>query len=154
MTRARSATAIIWKTVVSAGAMLATPGCLFGGGGGGGTRTVCEPAAPLPAIEPVATGEPVPAGTGPVTIVVQSQPPGANVLVDDVLQGTTPVSIELPSAETEVRIRITRDGYADESSTVVPDRDQQVEVTMTDAETAARPRCREEGVRGRGFVLA
>ncbi len=155
MRTGRSATSIIWNTVVVAGAMLAVPGCL----GGGGTRTVCDPpdqVAAEPATAPtpdevVSTGEPA-AGDTQITVMVMSSPSGAAVHVDDRLVGVTPVAIPLPSGDREVTIGLALEGYTAEQRLVRADRDQEIAVTLGEA-VASRPRCHEVPT-GRGFVLS
>lgn len=140
--------------MVCAGAMLAAPGCF-----GGGTRTVCdppdqvtaEPASPPTAAE-VSIGEQVPGVDAIITVTVTSSPYGAEVYVDGVLAGVTPLQMQRASADAEMAIRVSRDGYRDEQRVLVGDRTQALTLTLGEA-VASRPRCYQ--VRhGRGFVLS
>ena len=149
----RTATAVIWRTVVCAGAMLAAPGCPHR------TSTCVEAPAPVsspPAGEPAgeAAGpvEPAPADGAWTTITVRSSTPDADVYADGVYQGKAPVIIHVPGGEREVTIRVTRDGYGTTERQVSASRSSVVDVDLTTV--AARPRCTQEGKHGRGFVLS
>ncbi|MEM9072756.1 MAG: serine/threonine-protein kinase [Myxococcota bacterium] len=85
-------------------------------------------AAPEPAPEPPpAPAEPVqPIAQAPVHVEVRTQPPGANVLVDGALRGTSPVVIELARSTLGCRVEARLDGYETFEENVVPDVDQRL----------------------------
>jgi serine/threonine-protein kinase len=77
---------------------------------------VAEPTAPETAPEPT-VGETAPAG--PVTRLVSSEPPGAEVSRDGAVLGTTPIDVEVPaSAPSELVLRSA--GYEDSIVTLAP----------------------------------
>jgi hypothetical protein len=151
MSRGRSATSIIWRTVVYAGAMLAAPGCPHSS-----STCVEEPVAqtavdtsepePLPA-------EYEPALEGRVTLTVVSTPGGGDVYLNGDAAGKTPFRTTVPIGA-EVAIQVIRDGYATGEQTVTADADQTASIELQPLPVAARSRCTNEGRRGRGFVLS
>lgn len=53
------------------------------------------------------------------TVIVDSQPSGAKVVVQGQVVGTTPATLQLP-ADQKVRIKLQKPGYQDKVFTVVP----------------------------------
>jgi len=171
MKRARTATAIIWSTVVSAGAML---GCSHSPPTNQPTAAVAEPAVAVevapPQGSPATVGEsrpvqdqptPSPAAAAPiiaevarVNITVASTPPGASVYRNGTLIGTTPVNVSAEPSDTPLALRLELDGYTTKDATVTPSADTRVSFAL--AKIAAAPRARgTSGKRtGRGFVLS
>jgi hypothetical protein len=149
MTRA---TSVIWRTVVYAGAMLATnPGCPSGG-----TRTVCHPASaeemprsPQWDLRPAET--PSESSAEGFTVMVESEPPGAQIFVGDELVGVAPVQFQV--AIDTVNVRAELEGYASAPTRITPTQDLDARVTMVTEEEANRPAEVCEHV-GRGFVLS
>jgi hypothetical protein len=173
MRRARTATAIIWSTVVSAGAMLGSAGC----GGGGATRT--GPVTPVgqgtvekaPPAELIATqvspGEPIetlddpafvepapPAEVARVKVTITSNPAGADVYASDdgQLRGRTPLQLELEMSDQPMTLRITRDGYDEQELVVQRSADTNHEVALVKAKRI-RGGGKGKGT-GRGFILS
>jgi len=175
MTRTGRANSIIWKTVVSAGAMLGAPAC----GGKAATPATApiaaeapppapEPAPPPPPVEP-APGLPPPVDWQPAPaeepakadepsmaiIRVLSTPAGADVYVDGQLVGRTPLELPLPYGS-ELNVKVQRDGYADKTMVVKTESDQTIEVALVkNKKKVKRPRGTGEGrSQGRGFILS
>lgn len=149
----RTPTSIIWNTVVYAGAMLAVPGCF----GGGGSRVVCRPAT-AEEMPRSPSWEVMPASAPPTgevdtvfTVTIVSEPPGANVYIDQELVGQTPMQLE--REEGPVNLRLELEGYASAPHTQQVDQFLDAKVTMVTEEEANRPTevCNHVG---RGFVLA
>lgn len=176
MTRTSRASSIIWKTVVSAGAML--------GGACAKAPPAAEPvaAAPAPPVEPTPPApppapEPAPVAEAPapppapepppppvmITVQVVSKPAGADVYLDDKLVGKTPLRLEVPQSSTEMNLKVTRKGYSDQLVSFTAEADQALEVKLE--KPAKRPRGlgtigvgqggggTGKGV-GRGFILS
>ena len=164
MNRARSATSVIWKSVVAAGAMLAIPACGKSSTGSTTGPVTSQPAEPVTA-EPTEP-EPVTAEAAPVTpvapaapmmitITVQSTPPGAKVYVDDEEQprGVTPLALELEQTDVDMQIRVMHDGYQERVETVTPSDSRVVEVALDKIQPRPRPPRGGKSL-GRGFVLS
>lgn len=171
MTRARSATAIIWSTVVSAGAMLGTPAC-----GGGNSAKPVKPTpvthsdpTPTPPAEPIYVGAPDPIETldppvveapQPVPVVamvkltITSTPVGATVYGGDgEVRGTTPLILEMPSSAEPLTLRVTHDGYGDKEMVVKPQSDATFDFTLVKKRVRGSGGGGGKGT-GRGFVLS
>ena len=171
MTRARSATAIIWSTVVSAGAMLGTPAC-----GGGNSAKPVKPTpvthsdpTPTPPTEPIYVGAPDPIETldppvveappepvvAMVKLTITSTPVGATVFGSDgVERGKTPLILELPSSAEPLTLRVSHDGYGDKEMVVKPEADATFDFALV-----KNKRIRGSGGgggkgTGRGFILS
>jgi len=153
MKRTGRANSIIWKTVVSAGAMLGTAAC--GGQAMPPPAPVTaeapppapepEPPPPAPPPEPVVVAEPPPPAPPPepATIVVRvmSTPASADVYMDGKLVGKTPMEIQLPMGSADVNLKVQRDGYADKELVVKTEADQSLEVSLAKQKKAKkRPR--------------
>jgi hypothetical protein len=174
---------IIWKTIVSAGAML---GAACGG------KPTPPPAAPEPApieaapaptpVEPapeppaVAESRPAPPEPEPppppamVTVTIESEPSAADVYIDGELVGKTPLRLER-SPNVEMNIRVTRDGYQEKTATLTTaataDAPTILQITMVKAKKTKRPRGSSQygtlghgsgsssgRSQGRGFILS
>jgi len=182
MKLARTATAIIWRTVVCAGAALTAPAC-------GGTSppagtpgpmgeppdaAVDEPtevvvvapdAAPAPVdpVEPVDPVDPVEEPVDPppevapemIAIKVTSKPSGATVYVDGVRAGKTPVEIQVPR-DAKAELRVEKSGYNTKTLEVAGDQPEELKVTLKKKPKVKEPRPRGpgEGGTGRGFILS
>jgi hypothetical protein len=183
MTRTTRASSIIWKTVVSAGAMLA------GACAAKATTTTTPVAAETPAPEPAPAPTPAPAPPPPpvvavaevqpapppapepppppatVTVRVTSKPAGAEVLIDGEVRGKTPLEVTLPMAEGEVKLEVRRAGYATKEVVFKPAADQALEVVLVKNKKRARgvgtfgtlghgSGTGEGRSQGRGFILS
>jgi len=62
-------------------------------------------------------------------VVVDSDPPGAKVIVGSQVVGTTPATLQLP-ADTPVRVKIQKAGYKSRSLTLTPSADKTTRVTV------------------------
>lgn len=62
-------------------------------------------------------------------VVVDSDPPGAKVVVGSQVVGTTPATLQLP-ADTPVRVKIQKAGYKARSVTLTPTADKTTRVTV------------------------
>lgn len=163
MNRSRSATSIIWSTVVSAAAMLGTPACHHDAAkpttpapveqAPVAGATPVEQAAPPADPEPVAVAEPTPAPPpAPETVKLEliSTPVGAEVYRDGELLGTTPLALEVVKSEDATTLDVKLDGYKDKSVTLKPSADQHLEFSLVKAK---RPRGSGGKGTGRGFIL-
>ncbi len=162
MQRTGRANAIIWKSVVSAAAMLGVAACACKAPppaqpvvAAAPEPTPVEPAPPAepaPPVEPappappappvVAEAPPAPPAPARVDVTIESAPAGAEVHVDDQLVGRTPLRLQL-MPDVEVNIRVSHPGYIEKTITAIPQLDKQliVQVTMAKAKKAAkRPR--------------
>jgi eukaryotic-like serine/threonine-protein kinase len=84
---------------------------------------------PAPSVAPVAAAEPDP--TPPtITLEVTSTPTGAALYLEGEQRGETPVWITLPRGSAPSELRLVRPGYADTLSTVIPDRDVRLVLSM------------------------
>jgi serine/threonine-protein kinase len=72
----------------------------------------------------VAPAPSAPLAPSSVSLLVESTPPGARVVVDGREAGTTPASIELPRGAEAVALEVSSAGYLTLSERVVPDADQ------------------------------
>jgi hypothetical protein len=119
------------------------------------------PAAPLPVassiIEPpreVAAAPEPPGVEAPrpeaavVAITLESVPPGAEVLVDSEARGRTPITLELPRAETPVAIELRARGHVALEETIVPNVDQRLRLTL---ERRRQRATKTAGMTERGF---
>lgn len=79
-----------------------------------------KPPPPKPK-EPVAT----------VSVRVETDPPGARVLIAGQPRGITPTYLLLDKGTEAVKVSLSLDGYAERTETVVPDVDQKFSLTMT-----------------------
>lgn len=181
MNRARSATAIIWSTVVSAAAMLGTAGCTRGA-----PTTTPAPAAEFTETgstedDPVAVAatveitavavapvpiEDAPAPTTPIVapavieLRVESAPYGAKVYRGGVQLGVTPLMVTMPASDDPLTLQLTHAGYDDQALTVHPAADVAVKVTLVKAKrvrgtTLGTIKVGGSGKgTGRGFILS
>jgi serine/threonine-protein kinase len=85
-----------------------------------------EPAAPPAPVEPAA-----------VVIDIRSTPDRANVIVDGVERGLTPLELALPLGSDTVTVLLRKTGYHEASERVVPDRAQRLLVALREEERAA-----------------
>jgi hypothetical protein len=101
------------------------------------TIPVVPPAAPAePAVEPDPTPVPEPAR---VSIVIESDPPGALVTLDGIARGNTPVTVELPLGDAAVPLELSLEGRRTTTTRMVPDRDQTLRLTLPRAARGSRP---------------
>ena len=88
-----------------------------------------------------------------ITLTVETEPPGATILLDDVERGLSPLAIAMPPASVPVAIVARADGFEDATSRVVPDVSVLVRLALVPAaprppepteptERASRPRDR------------
>jgi len=87
-------------------------------------RATATPAAPAPA--PVPAGQPSPAqpstpapSATPASVLVRSNPSGADIVIDDKVVGKTPSTVEVPAGKDSVRATLRLDGFADHSVEVL-----------------------------------
>lgn len=93
-------------------------------------RSDSGPAAASPAAASV---------SGPVTIVVETEPAGATVHVAGTPRGVTPATVSLPRGAAQLPLRCVLSGYLDHQTTVVPDVDQRLRFSLTRAAPSATP---------------
>ena len=92
-----------------------------------GVPSVIADAAPV-----IAATIDAPAPPAMVRVHVTSKPPGASIVlvkVPNPVQGT-PDSFVLPRSSTRVQVRATLPGYVPRTMDIVPDRDQEIELTL------------------------
>jgi hypothetical protein len=86
---------------------------------------------PTPSVAPVAAAAAEVDPTPPtITLEVTSTPTGAALYLEGEQRGETPVWITLPRGTAPSEIRLVRPGYADTVSTVIPDRDVRLVLSM------------------------
>jgi serine/threonine-protein kinase len=107
-------------------------------------------ATPAPAVAPAPTPTPVvaaavapvapaptPAPAQPVQVAIQSEPPGAEVLLDGVMVGNTPVTVPRPATGTQAVTLRLRD-HEETTIQISPQSGSSLSVTLARARQAAR----------------
>jgi hypothetical protein len=90
--------------------------------------TVPDPdPVPVPVPDPVPVPVPAPA---PVTIAIESDPAGADVVIDGEVKGQTPYQLTQAPAKGELKILVRRDGYKDGVVVVPGDQDARRTVAL------------------------
>ena len=131
--------------------VLAAAAVLTAGGPG---LAVQEPAAtmgaaaleaPSRAEVPSAPEQPpeAPALSPRVTMRLETEPPGATVMLGERLAGRTPTELELPRSATPVTLTLRLAGHRTQVEELVPDMDQKLRVTLMKDEPLAREGRRE-----------
>jgi serine/threonine-protein kinase len=90
------------------------------------TVHAAPPAPPPPVPAPVV----IPVVLPRVNVVVTSEPPGADVLVDGESRGRTPLTLELPRAERDVALTVKLAGYKDKTRAVHLGRDAEIDIEL------------------------
>ncbi|HEY8427593.1 MAG TPA: protein kinase [Sandaracinaceae bacterium] len=94
-----------------------------------------DPAAP-PAVPPTPPPDPAPVAPPEPRVTIQSDPPGAEVLLDGVMVGNTPAALPRPAAPQSVTLRMR--GYEESTVQVGPDSAETLSVTLERARAVAR----------------
>lgn len=71
-----------------------------------------------------ASGEPMPDAAQLIDVQIDSDPPGADILVNGVFRGTTPMTVPLPQLEIELRLQ--RQGHQPWTNRMTPAADMQI----------------------------
>ncbi len=96
-----------------------------------------EPPSPAPPALAAAPAPPTPAAPEPARITIRSDPPGAEVLLDGVMVGNTPVTLPRPESGTQsltLRLR----GHEDSSIQISRESAESLSVTLERERQAAR----------------
>ncbi|RLB44594.1 MAG: protein kinase [Deltaproteobacteria bacterium] len=130
--RAIGIAALVLAVGVGVGALIS-----LGRGGEGepgnseATAVNAPPEAALPPAEAVLSAT--------VTLVVESDPPGAMVSIAGADHGLTPVTVTLPRSETTQEMTLARDGYAPLHTELTPDVDQRLRLSLRRVRARRRP---------------
>ncbi len=116
-----------WWAIPAVGALLA--------GGvfvviGLGEDEVADPTPPPLAESRAPEMPPAAPASSWVTVTIESDPPGARVLIDDDEQGTTPAALRLSRADRPVAVRLEHAGYEPLETEVLPDLDQRLRLSL------------------------
>ena len=95
------------------------------------TVAVTQPVgAPEPVVEVRTADAPPPVLSAVVRVHVESNPAGAEVLVDGVSRGFAPLDLELRRSPVQAEIAVRSDGYEGHVERIVPDIDQRLRVVL------------------------
>lgn len=133
-----------WKVV--AGVALGGAALVAGvwAASGARARTV-EGSPPLsveaaPVSPPVTASPPAAVLADEVRVRFESVPEGARVALDGAMRGVTPLELRLPRSSQPVRVAMTRAGFVELSSELVPDGDQKLTLKLQSVPRSSRPR--------------
>jgi serine/threonine-protein kinase len=103
-----------------------------------------------PAAETSRTEPAPPIAAEKITVRVETTPPGAALAIDGEARGVTPIELEVPASDTELAIRIEKEGYRAEEVRVVPRSDQHLRLDLERAARRPRERTRPEPTKMEG----
>ncbi len=97
-----------------------------------------KPAEPAP--QPAAAPQPAPIAPAPVKVSITSEPPGAEVYVDNALVGNVPYSVNKPDGDKQLRLELRAAGYESKTVVVSALTEDSLKVTLAKKEKPEEPR--------------
>jgi hypothetical protein len=97
-------------------------------------------ATEVPASPERPVGERDPAEDATITLRIETDPPGADLLLDGEPRGATPAALTVRRGDAPMTLVLRRDGYRDETRTVIPRESQLLELHLTELPRRVRAR--------------